>query len=70
MKNPTYKKFENRSMHVSKFMLCIKKRDEWMDKWMDGQKTHKQYAPPTFSKLGGIKIKDCKAKGFDLEDKE
>ena len=30
MRNP-YKKFQNRSMHGSKGMLCIKKRDELTD---------------------------------------
>ena len=44
MRNP-YKKFHNSSMHGSKVMLCIKKRDE--------QPTaQKQYANPTSSKLG------------------
>ena len=30
MRNP-YRKFQNSSMHISKVMLCIKKRDEQKD---------------------------------------
>ena len=30
-------KFQNSSIHGSKVMLCIKKRDEWTDRRMDGQ---------------------------------
>ena len=47
MKNP-YKKFQNSSMHGSKVMIYIKKRDERTD----GRTPQKQYAPPTSSKLG------------------
>ena len=35
MRNP-YKKFQNSSMHGSKIMLCIKKRDERTDGKTDG----------------------------------
>ena len=47
MRNPS-KKFQNSSIHGSKVMLCIKKRDERTD----GRTTQKQYAPPTSLKLG------------------
>ena len=45
MRNP-YDKFQNSSMHVSKIMLYIEKRDEQTD----GRPPKKQYAPPTSSK--------------------
>ena len=49
-------KFQNSSIHGFKVMLCIKKRDELTDGWMegrtDGRTTQKQYAPPTSLKLG------------------
>ena len=47
MRNP-YEKFQNSSIHGSKVMLCIKKRDERTDR----RTTKKQYAPPTSLKLG------------------
>ena len=40
MRNP-YKKFQNRSIHGSKVMLCIKKRDERTDGRTEGR-TDKQ----------------------------
>ena len=42
MRNP-YKKFQSSSIHGSKVMLCIKKRDERTDGRTDGQTTQKQY---------------------------
>ena len=45
--------FQNSSIHGSKVMLCIKKRDERTD----GRTTQKQYAPPhphNFFEVGGI----------------
>ena len=36
MRNP-YKKFQNSSVHGSKVMLCVKKRDERMDWRKDGR---------------------------------
>ena len=47
-KRNRYKKFQNKGMHLSKVMLCIKKHDEPPD----GRTPQKQYAPPTSSKLG------------------
>ena len=44
MRNP-YKKFQNSSIHGSKVMLCIKKRDERTDGRKDGRTTQKQLAP-------------------------
>ena len=48
MRNP-YKKFQNSSMHGSKVMLYIKKRDERMD---ERTNTPEAFAPSTSSKLG------------------
>ena len=45
-------KFQNRSIHGFKVMLCIKKHDERTDGRTDGRTTQKQYAPPTSLKLG------------------
>ena len=44
-------KFQNISVHGSKVMLCTRKRDERTNK----QTSQRQYAPPTFFKVGGIK---------------
>ena len=51
MRNP-YKKFQNSSIHSSKVMLFIKKRDERTEGQTDGRTTQKQYAPQTSLKLG------------------
>ena len=52
----SYKKFQNGSMHVSKVMLCIIKRDERTnrrtDGRTDGRTNQKQYAPPTSPNWG------------------
>ena len=45
MRNP-FKKFQNSSMHGSKIMLCIKKRDKWTDGQTDGQTTNGQTRAP------------------------
>ena len=52
MKNP-YKKFQNSSMHLSKVMLCIKKRDKQKDKWTN---TPEAICPSNFFKVGGINM--------------
>ena len=40
-------------------MACIKKRDGQKDAWMESRMSQKQYAPPTFSKLGELGLKMC-----------
>ena len=48
-------KFQNRSIHGFKVMLCIKKRDERMDGWTDGQTNNPEaICPSNFFEVGGI----------------
>ena len=54
MRNP-YKKFQNSSIHGSKVMLCIKKRDERMEGWTDGRTNNPEaICPSNFFEVGGI----------------
>ena len=58
MRNP-YKKFQNSSIHGSKVMLCIKKREEWMEGRMDGRtdgwtNNPEATCPSNFFEVGGI----------------
>ena len=48
MRNP-YKKFQNSSIHSSKVMLCIKKRDGQTDNL-------EAICPSNFFEVGGIKM--------------
>ena len=53
-------KFQNSSIHCFKVMLCIKKRDERMDRQTDGRmdgRTNNPEAicPSNFFEVGGIK---------------
>ena len=55
MRNP-YKKFQNSSIHGSKVMLCIKKRDERTDGRKDGRTNNPEaIRPSNFFEVGGIK---------------
>ena len=51
MRNP-YKKFQDSSMHMSKVMLCIKKRDEQKEEWTNAPEA---ICPSNFFEVGGIK---------------
>ena len=72
MRNP-YKKFQNSSIHGSKVMLCIKKRDEWTDGPMDGRTKDGQMnnpeaiCPSNFFEVGVI-IRDQGANMLTVTD--
>ena len=51
MRNP-YKKFQNSSIHGSKVMLCIKKRDERTEGRTNNPEA---ICPSNFFEVGGIK---------------
>ena len=51
MRNP-YKKFQNSSIHGSKVILCIIKRDERMDRQTNNPEA---IYPSNFFEVGGIK---------------
>ena len=51
MRNP-YKKFQNSSIHGSKVMLCIEKRDERTDGRTNNPEA---ICPSNFFEVGGIK---------------
>ena len=51
MRNP-YKKFQNGSIHGSKVMLCIKKRNAQTDGWTNNPEA---ICPANFFEVGGIK---------------
>ena len=55
MRNP-YKKFQNSSIHGSKIMLCIKKRDEGTEGRTDGRTDEQPRSnlPPNFCEVGAI----------------
>ena len=54
MRNP-YKKFGNSSIHRSKVMLCIKKRDERTDGRTDGRMNNPEaICLSNFFEVGGI----------------
>ena len=55
MRNP-YKKFQNSSMHGSKVMLWIKKRDEQTNGWTNAPEA---ICPSNFFEVGGIKNTVC-----------
>ena len=55
MRNP-YKNFQNSSIHGSKVMLCIKKRDERTDARTVGRTNNPEaICPSNFFEDGGIK---------------
>ena len=57
MRNP-YKKFQNSSMHGSKVMVCIQKRDKRMDGRMNGlTNAPEAICPSNYFQVGGIKKK-------------
>ena len=59
MRNP-YKKFQNSSIHSSKVMLCIKKRDERMDGQTDGRMDEQPRSNmPLQLEVEGIKRRNC-----------
>ena len=59
-----YKKFQNRSKHGSKLMLCIKKKEKKKKKkkwrkegWTDGRTPKKRLVPPNqFTKFDKVKM--------------
>ena len=54
MRNP-YKKFQNSSIHGSKVMLCIKKRDKRTDGQKDGRMNNPEaICPSNFFEVGDI----------------
>ena len=63
MRNPN-KKFQNSSIHGSKVMLCIKKRDKWKEGWTNNPEA---ICPSNFFEVGGIKIK-CELEMITLRE--
>ena len=64
MRNP-YKKFQNSSIHGSKVMLCIKKREERTDRRKDGRMNNPEaICPPNFFEVGGIIKSKLLVKGY------